>query len=786
MTLKLKPALGATLIFILTLMIACGSDATDTPSPTATATPEPPPPTVSTDYSSVTAELSEQIQGIVDATGITGLSIALVDDQEMVWAEGFGFADKENGIKATPETVYGVASVSKLFTATAIMQLAENGKLDIDQPLQNQIPGFSINSRFADSDSITARNTMTHHSGLPGNLLSGMVTTGDNEVPIVESAFDGLMQEIETEYVTRSANTTFAYSNLGYGVLGHAVEQSSGQGFIKYTDEAILRPLGMNSSSFTITPEIEQLRSKEYRNGEEVTHVWFRDLPAGALSTNVEDLSRFMMMVFGEGELDDQRILKAETLAEMLTPQHGDIPLDLDVQWGLGWWLIPAGLDYAGRNAWHSGGEGMWNSLLYTLPDHKLGVVVLTNSAEGAGPEFQIATTVLEQALAAKTGLEKPKVEAPEVISLSANESNSYTGRYTTSLGRMDVRVDGDDLYVDVLGTSFKLLPHPEGQFSIEGLPWSEAQMTIRTVEGRTVLKLFGFAVGGLGFGERIEPSPVPQAWLDRLGAYENSNGKAGFTDFFSGIQLRYEDDFLVMDFRCAIECERIVFPIGTISDDEAVILGVGRFRGETVNFVEIDGEEHLAYSGYLFRKLAAAVIPDQQPLTGDVLAGFTKYIEESVERWNVPGTAVAVVADGEVVYAEGFGVREIGKDDPVTPDTLFGIGSMTKSINTMMLASLVDDGFFEWGTPAVEIWPDFQMSHPDSTLAVTVRDLVSMQSGMRRDDSLWIGKGLSAEDLMIALADVPVAGAPGEQHYYATQGVATGAYLGAMAAGGE
>ena len=80
------------------------------------------------DYSSVTSELSQLIEGVVEESGITGLSVALVDDQEIVWSEGFGFADKKNGVKATPNTVYGVASVSKLFTATAIMQLAENGK----------------------------------------------------------------------------------------------------------------------------------------------------------------------------------------------------------------------------------------------------------------------------------------------------------------------------------------------------------------------------------------------------------------------------------------------------------------------------------------------------------------------------------------------------------------------------------------------------------------------------------------------------------------------------------
>ena len=191
---------------------------------------------------------------------------------------------------------------------------------------------------------------------------------------------------------------------------------------------------------------------------------------------------------------------------------------DLDTQWGLSWWLLPVGLEYAGKNAWHSGGEGMWNSILYTPPDHKLGVVVLSNSAEAARTVDQIAAMVLEKALEVKTGLKKQVAEAPEVISLSSGALLDYAGRYATSMGRMDIRLDGDDLYASIFGQSFKLAPHAEGRFSIEGLAWSDAQLTIRTMEGRTALKLLGQAVG-LGYGERVEPSPVSEAWLSRLGA---------------------------------------------------------------------------------------------------------------------------------------------------------------------------------------------------------------------------------------------------------------------------
>ena len=107
---------------------------------------------------------------------VTGLSIALVDDQRIVWAEGFGYADQEKKIPATADTLYRVGSISKLFTDTAAMQLVEQGKLDIDQPLKKYIPNFSIKSRYPDTAEITPRQLMTHHSGLPRDRLKGFMT----------------------------------------------------------------------------------------------------------------------------------------------------------------------------------------------------------------------------------------------------------------------------------------------------------------------------------------------------------------------------------------------------------------------------------------------------------------------------------------------------------------------------------------------------------------------------------------------------------------------------------
>ena len=172
--------------------------------------------------------------------------------------------------------------------------------------------------------------------------------------------------------------------------------------------------------------------------------------------------------------------------------------------------------------------------------------------------------------------------------------------------------------------------------------------------------------------------------------------------------------------------------------------------------------------------------------VTDEMLTEFTAYVEDSLTRWHIPGAAVVIVQDGEIVYAKGFGVRELGKDDPVTPDSVFVMGSMTKSVTDLMLASLVDDGTIGWDTRVVDIWPDFQLAEPEATSSVTVRDLLSMRAGLREDDSLWQGKGLSAEDLLVAMAQDPLVGQPGEAFYYDNMGIATAAYLGVLASGGK
>jgi len=186
-----------------------------------------------------------------------------------------------------------------------------------------------------------------------------------------------------------------------------------------------------------------------------------------------------------------------------------------------------------------------------------------------------------------------------------------------------------------------------------------------------------------------------------------------------------------------------------------------------------------------LVNTVTVPIIAGVEPLTDELLAEFGAYIEESRELYHIPGVAVVVVQGGEVVYAKGFGVKEIGGDDPVTPDTVFSIGSLTKTMTSMMIATLVDEGLIGWDTPVVEFMPQFQLSDADATGQITQRHLLAHTTGLPNIDQVLFVAGLSPEGLVEFLKDVPLNSQPGESYTYQNQASAIGGYVAAMAAGG-
>jgi CubicO group peptidase (beta-lactamase class C family) len=175
------------------------------------------------------------------------------------------------------------------------------------------------------------------------------------------------------------------------------------------------------------------------------------------------------------------------------------------------------------------------------------------------------------------------------------------------------------------------------------------------------------------------------------------------------------------------------------------------------------------------------------QTLSGERLAEFKRYFAARLAEVGIPGSAVAVVQGGQVVFEQAFGVKEVGGSDPVTLDTMFMIGSVTKSMTSMMAGTLVDDGRLTWETPLVDLLPEFAVDDPELTSSLTIADAFGAATGVpRRDVELILtAPGRTTDELIDHLAELPLTAPFGEAYQYSNQMYAVGGYAAASAAGG-
>ena len=553
------------------------------------------------DYAYTVEHLSWFIDREMSKNDITGLSIALVDDQKIVWQQGFGYADLENRITATPQTVYRAGSIAKVFTASAAMQLAESGKLDIDHPLAEALPGFSIRSRFENAAPVTPRNIMFHHSGLPSNFLRGLYVREP-------ARFDTVVDSIRDEHLNFPPNYVFSYSNLGMALLGAAIEKVGQQPFDAYMAQHFFTPLGMTSSSFEQKPI-----TKAYDRHQEIEVFSLRDMPAANLLSNVIDLGQFLKMQFADGMAGEQRILTPGSVHEMVRVQNKGFPLAFGQYVGLGWMMSGIDIPGGGPVASHGGSLPDSHSLMAMLPAHKLGVVVLTNSSTSHLAVTRISTQALRLMLAAKTGIAR-SAEAPaqaaERLPTQA-ELSQFDGYFDSMVGLAKISTSSGQIDVDAAGHQFRLVPHEDGLLTIKYklfgmLPvrvgaFEDIRLSMASVEGHQII------VGRIGnesliFGEKLYPEKIPEAFLNALGDYQI----AGKIDGPSPDWLRLKEDKGILVGEAYFpEVPDLLLRIAfrPVSENEVVTAGLGTSRGDTLSLIKSGDEAMLRFSGIQLRR---------------------------------------------------------------------------------------------------------------------------------------------------------------------------------------
>lgn len=171
-------------------------------------------------------------------------------------------------------------------------------------------------------------------------------------------------------------------------------------------------------------------------------------------------------------------------------------------------------------------------------------------------------------------------------------------------------------------------------------------------------------------------------------------------------------------------------------------------------------------------------------PVDASFIAELEAFIQDEMDYYHVPGAAVAIVMDGEMVYAQGFGMRAGPGSDPVTPETVFSLASMTKSMSALMVATLIDEGRLTWDTPVVDIMTQFALSDAEATSQITLRHLFGHTSGLPEFNYLVWGGGLTPQQYVQFISTMPLAYVPGEDYIYHNQMFSIGAYVGVMASG--
>jgi len=408
--------------------------------------------------------ISAWIEAQMAYRGQPGLSIGIGHDQELLWSRGFGYADRDSQTAATADTIYRCASITKLFTATAILQLRDAGKLQLDDPITRHLPWFNIQSEFADAPPVTIRHLITHTSGLPREAAFPYWT--DSNFPTTEQ----IRAKLPQQEAILPTETKWKYSNLALSLAGEIVAAVSDVSYTDYIQAHILDPLGMESTCITpVDPDHPQLATGYGRRLPDGTRAIspYSDCrgitPAANIASTVHDLARFAMAHLRENEEDGPQILRPSTLREMKRIHW--LQEDWKAGWGLGFYVWRHnGKTYSG----HGGALQGYRTDIQLCPADKTFAIVLTNADDGNPLMYmtKIFDWVFPPIVAATTEEEEKTFDG--------TAWQPYLGKYRSAWGDQQVLILDDELILidpslpDPSVAVTKLIPVAEHTFRME------------------------------------------------------------------------------------------------------------------------------------------------------------------------------------------------------------------------------------------------------------------------------------------------------------------------------
>jgi CubicO group peptidase (beta-lactamase class C family) len=402
------------------------------------------------------------ITGQIAYRNLPGVAVGVIFDQQLVWAQGFGFADVAAKIPMTPATKFRMASHSKLFTATALMQLRDAGKIHLDDPVAGYLPWFQIHPAQAGDPAITIEELLTHSAGLPREA-------GPHWSELSFPDAEGVQQFVKNSEAAFSPEVRWKYSNLGFTIAGMIVEKISGETWAGYIQEHIFNPLGMTSSSVDRPVEGLATGYGERMPDGSRAKMPFVDARAMAAATgitsNVDDMAKFVSFQFSQGMVGANQVLTPGALRLM----HRVRMLESDWKSGN---AIGFAVSREGDKIYVGHGGSYFGYKTHTLMqmEPKVGVIVLTN-ADDSNPR-DLAVHLMQSVGEA---VAKASHVAPPLLTWDSSWSR-FAGKYRSRIGG-EVEVIELNQRLVVIDPSGPFPEHPSsleplgnGQFRLQAL----------------------------------------------------------------------------------------------------------------------------------------------------------------------------------------------------------------------------------------------------------------------------------------------------------------------------
>jgi CubicO group peptidase (beta-lactamase class C family) len=536
---------------------------------------------------------------------VTGMSIAIVDNGQIVYATGYGFSDVEAQTPATSKSIYRIGSITKSFTALSIMQLQQKGKLAVNDELKQHIPEFAIGFQKNQVQPIYLRNIMAHTAGLPSDLMNGFFT----ENP---PSFAWTIEQSSKVKMSYPLAYSHSYSNFGYEILGEIVARKGEMDYEKYLQTNIFSPLGMNAS-FVYPNEVNNT-PKSYLGKTLIDEPLIRDAAAGLIHSNVEDMSNYLMMYLNRGILNEQQILDSLSIIEMEKKQTEDLKLKENSNFGYGLYsnsyYLKKGSDSSiVKIIGHGGDTYTFHADMKYIPELGVGVVLLTNSA--GGNAINSGQRLLRLYLKSKSNSTLRLVPSDSIPPIK-NEFEK--GKYCITNFVFEAN-DENKLKFKQGPAKIVAKKQAEGYYTMKAYIFGFVPIKIKDqafyfekMEGKVFVKALNLSNNSTEYiGYKVDENKISESWKDAKGKYKVVNPIE--CDECTKMDINFENLTLEVSGKDGM----VYLSIGGkgvgisgnfygLNESEKCVITIGIGRGNAETFLILENG-NIFYSGFEFEK---------------------------------------------------------------------------------------------------------------------------------------------------------------------------------------